>query len=633
MTLFNELKRRNVIRVAAAYLIIGWLLAQVSATLESALHMPEWFDTMIVTVMLIGFPITLIISWVYELTPEGIKKEIDIKASETILHETSKKLDYITIVAALAVIGMIIWQQLAPKELDTRVREKDKVEEVVSVNSQKDSLMPARAGTQLLGASIQNNTIAVLPFADLSKAGDQEYFSDGIAEEILNVLVRVDALQVTSRTSAFQFKGSKQGIPAIAKELKVRHVLEGSVRKSGETVRITAQLIDAQDDKHLWSETYDRPLTAENIFAIQDDISNAIVKALKRELGLTASESIVIKQSTQNLTAYELFLQARPLFHARKQLDKADALLSQAIELDPEYSQAWAMRGALQHLLVSFKFTNADVNEADQLGIQFANQAIALDANSALAYATKGFINLEANRELRGKIDYADILSDLKKAQNLNPHDATMLNWLARAYQSLGFLKKAQEIWKSCIEYEPRYYSCVGNYIYTSQDLGEYQNAVDAYQMGLMNGAIQPSVAPFEALNYFDKKLTFLTALGSVELFSGWHRTGEIYEAFQKPDNDHTELIKAALAFILNQNRDINFMWGDVIVPLGYEEQTDAELVTRFGQTSKFYNSPGFKARIKKSGVYQYWQQYGYPPQCQPVGSDDFECIKYADIK
>ena len=193
MSLFNELKRRNVIRVAAAYLVIGWLLTQVSSTLENALNLPDWFDSVIVSALLIGFPIAMLFAWAFELTPEGIKKEKDIQRDESITNITAKRLDYITVAAALGVAALFGWQQMNPPSND-----------VALVNTQtevSDSLIDFETITQ----SVNKASIAVLPFADLSPNSDQGYFSDGIAEEILNVLVRIDSLKVASRTSAFGF--------------------------------------------------------------------------------------------------------------------------------------------------------------------------------------------------------------------------------------------------------------------------------------------------------------------------------------------------------------------------------------------------------------------------------------------
>ncbi|MCH7538636.1 MAG: hypothetical protein IID57_12355 [Proteobacteria bacterium] len=203
--------------------------------------------------------------------------------------------------------------------------------------------------------------MAVLPFADLSPDGDQEYFSDGIAEEILNVLVGVDGLDMVSRTSSFQFKGRDLGIRDIAATLGVRHIVEGSVRKSGGTIRVTAQLNDADADTHLWSETYDRPLDAENLFQIQDDIANSIVSALRETLGLMELEEITVMATTKNLSAYEQYLRARPLYQNRVDLGLVIELLQQAVAQDLSFAKAWEMLAATTNLLGDYGPTDDSI--------------------------------------------------------------------------------------------------------------------------------------------------------------------------------------------------------------------------------------------------------------------------------
>lgn len=262
--LFSELKRRNIFRVAGVYAVIGWLLAQMASVLENAMNMPAWFDTMVVSCLLLGFPIAMILTWAFEMTPEGVKRTESANADEETSPKTGRGLDYL-LIGGLALVGVLI------------------------IGGQFRSSAPANpdaAPSLAQSNKIDGQSIAVLPFEDFSPDKDQAYFADGIAEELLNVLAQVDGLRVASRTSAFTFKARESSISEIATALNVGHILEGSVRKSGETLRITAQLIDTNTDEHLWSETYDRPLTAENIFEIQDEISQAIVLELNGRLDL-----------------------------------------------------------------------------------------------------------------------------------------------------------------------------------------------------------------------------------------------------------------------------------------------------------------------------------------------------------
>lgn len=623
MSLFSELKRRNVFRVAAAYVVISWLLIQVIGLAADSFSAPEWVMKMIIVVLLIGFIPALFFSWAFELTPEGIKRETDIVTEQSITNYTAKKLDVITLVAVILVAGLLFADRYFPQQITTIQTP------VTQTSATKNSVTSAQAGISSKKSSIQANTIAVLPFSDLSKNKDQEYFSDGMAEEILNVLVRVDALKVTSRTSAFQFKGQEIGIPEIAKKLKVRHVLEGSVRKSGNTLRITAQLIDAQNDKHLWSKTYDRPLTTDNIFAIQDEISHAIVEALKDALGLVSVTVVDVQKTTQNLSAYELFLQARPLFQARKELDKADALLIQAIKLDPKFAQAWAMRAALQSLMYEYGFSKTPVEQNDIKGLKFANKALSIKPNMALALAVKSKIRLNANEFLRSHYDYTEIINDYKKALSIDPHNPSTLNWIGLAYEVLGFREKALEYFNQCIDYEPRYAPCVGNAIQMNNTIGNYKIAVNLYRDNLSIGVIELGDAPFFALAQLNQQLAFISALNAPYFFPGWHRNGEIYQAYKNPQLDHAELTKAAYETLSEESKKL-LWWRFVLSPLGYANAPNHDYIDVFGTKHKNIDNPKIKSYIKEAGIYDYWQQHGYPPQCRALPKskikDDFVC-------
>ena len=269
MSFFSELKRRNVFKVAAAYIIVGWLLLQVSDTLVPALHLPEWFHSGVAFLLIIGFPLAVIFAWAFEMTPDGLKREKEVDRSQSITRVTGQKLNN-------ALIGMLVLA-LGYFVIDKFVLDPRRDAELVQ-NNQSEKLQEAGADVQG-GEEFGNKSIAVLPFVNMSDDGANEYFSDGLSEELLNLLAKIPDLKVAARTSSFQFKGKTGDIESIATQLKVANVLEGSVRKSGNQVRITAQLIKADDGYHLWSETYDR--TLENIFAVQDEIAAAVVDALK----------------------------------------------------------------------------------------------------------------------------------------------------------------------------------------------------------------------------------------------------------------------------------------------------------------------------------------------------------------
>ena len=259
MSFIAELKRRNVFRVAVAYGIVAWLLIEVAHTAFPTLQLPDWAPTLVTVLVIMGFPVALVIAWAFELTPEGIKRETAVDSADSITHQTGRKLDFIIIgVLAVAVVYFAVDKFVLETEPE-----------------------PVAEGTEQVPAAepvARERSIAVLPFVNMSSDPEQEYFSDGLSEEILNLLAKIPELKVIGRTSSFAFKGQNQDLRGIGQALGVNTVLEGSVRKSGERVRITAQLIDVSDGAHIWSESYDRTLT--DIFAVQDNVAASIIDAL-----------------------------------------------------------------------------------------------------------------------------------------------------------------------------------------------------------------------------------------------------------------------------------------------------------------------------------------------------------------
>ncbi|MFT6269209.1 MAG: TolB-like protein [Alphaproteobacteria bacterium] len=306
MTIFTELKRRNVFRVASVYLITCWLILQIISVIAPALHIPPLFGTIVTVVLAIGFPVACIFAWAFELTPDGLKLTYDVDLAESAREQTGDTINYLLAGALVIALGFIAYEKLF----------------VVSVDDDLE------------------RSIAVLPFEDMSQNKSQGYFGDGIAEEILNTLARLDKLVVISRTSSFGFKDKNLDIREIGRLLNVNYVLEGSVRKDKEKLRITAQLIDVQSGRHIWAQTYDR--TLDNVFAVQDELTFAITQALK--LNLLPEQVEHEAGMTTNPRAYELFIQARELGYKRTAdaLQQAAMLLNQAIAIDEEFYLARA---------------------------------------------------------------------------------------------------------------------------------------------------------------------------------------------------------------------------------------------------------------------------------------------------
>ncbi len=346
MALVEELKRRKVFKVAAAYLVVGWLLIQVASTVAPQLNLPEWAPRLVTFIILLGFPIALVLAWTLDVTPEGIK-----------VDRTPVGTKRIVVIAAILAALAVGWYW------KTR---------------------PAPAGT-----TADARSIAVLPFVNMSEDKSNEYFSDGISEEILNVLARMSGLHVAARTSSFTFRKQEQEIPTIARELNVRMVLEGSVRKQGERVRVTAQLIDASDGYHVWSQTYDRDL--KDIFAIQDEIAGAIANELKLKLDAAHANGTPVAD-TADLVAYQLYLKAMGLWTARgeQNLTQAEALFHAALKRDPNYAKAWA--GLALTYAILPEWSSRSFAETRPAGRDAAEHALALNPDLPEPYAALGYL-------------------------------------------------------------------------------------------------------------------------------------------------------------------------------------------------------------------------------------------------
>jgi TolB-like protein len=612
VSLFNELKRRNVFKVGTGYLVLSWVIIQVTDTAVPALHLPEWVNSLVFFLGAIGFPFALFFAWAFEITPEGVKKESEVDRDESITTKTGKKLEFAIFGLLVFGLGYFFWE--------SRI---ENVPSNTTISSEVDS-----ASAALISKKPTTNpaSIAVLAFSDLSPKGDQEYFSDGISEEILNVLVKIESLEVSSRTSSFQFKGREIGIPEIAKSLKVRHVLEGSVRKAGDTIRITAQLIDAENDKHLWSETYDRPLDVKNIFAIQDEIAHAIVKALSLTLDSKNRASIEVVPTTENLTAYDLFLKARPMFQARSQLNIADDLLKQAIELDSKFATAWEMRAALQTLKIDYGFSNAPIEEAQKLGNEFAQHALSIQPKSALAIAVMAKNKHDNLKIMRGGYKLSEIIEDFAKSLSIDPRNPSALNWRGLAYLHTGNIKLAIQDFENCQRYEPYYEPCVENYNFNIALIKPDQVALEQYIKTLDLGINKLEYVNLFTMARLKQEFIFKAITNHRKVLRGWHRHNELYQAYLNPEKTYSELSSDILDFIKTNPERNKEVIADILLRLGHY-QPGMYYGTQWDKSNqKYRQSTQFKTYMHKTGVFEYWQETGFPPQCRALGEDDFEC-------
>ncbi len=454
----QELKRRNVFKVGTAYAIAGWLIIQVVSTVSPQLEFPGWVAPFFTVLVLVGFPLSLIFAWAFELTPEGLKKSQEVNITESVTNRTGKKLNGIIITAlSMAVVFLLVERVFFAKA---------------------SILENASFETKFETASI-----AVLPFEDFSLGGDQEYFADGLSEELLNALAKVEELKVAGRTSSFKFKGQNENLSLIGQELKVDHILEGSVRKAGNRIRITAQLIKVEDGFHVWSENFDRELTIENIFDIQEEISRKVMEELKVRL-LPQLEEDLKTNPTDDIEAYNAYLAATQL-EVTDELDdlrKAVEKYKEAIRIDPSFSLAYA-RLAYVYGDLNWK-GNLSLEDMKDLMRENIDRALLIDGNEGKAYEALGYyyLNIEDNQKaletyeraielLPGDsevlVGYHDVLHEfsrhddshkiLEKAYQIDPLNPDIAAHLGGHYVNLGEAERGMKLFDKVLERYPDY--------------------------------------------------------------------------------------------------------------------------------------------------------------------------------
>ncbi len=456
MSIFEELRRRNVFRVGIAYVVVGWLVTQVLEVVLESFGSPDWVMKTVLVVLAAGLPIALIFAWAFEMTPEGIKKEKDVDRSQSITQKTGRKLDFAIIFILLAALGYFAWDKF------------------VLTPAQQAELTASTQLDEAAAAESTEKSIAVLPFVNMSSDAEQEYFSDGISEEILNALAKVKELQVAGRTSSFAFKGQNQDLRLIGATLGVDHILEGSVRKSGTTVRITAQLIQVDSGFHLWSETYDRELI--DVFAIQDEIATAILKELKATL--LEGEETAVKVARADPKAYEMYLLARQRLYERTEptIEFAADLLDRAIAIDPEYAPAYAQRGIATLLLSegAGAYGEIPLAQAQAQGRLYLDKALELDPMLAEAWAGLGLYYLGEPTV----VSWQQGIEVLQKALALNPALMDASNWLNNTYMLLGRPGAARQVVMDMIERDPLYRPGIRNAINSFNLFGQQEQAL-----------------------------------------------------------------------------------------------------------------------------------------------------------
>jgi TolB-like protein len=468
MSLLRELKRRNVFRVGAAYVVLAWLLIQVSDTVLPRLQLPEWSVTLVIALLSLGFPVVLFFAWAFEYTPEGLKKEKDIDRSESITHMTGRKLDYVIIGMLLVAVSYFGIDRFVFEPARNAAQQRDHSDRLAAAVEEGRKA----AATEQAAVAPNDKSIAVLPFVNMSDDAGNEYFSDGISEELLNLLSKIPELRVISRSSAFSYKGKDLKLAQVAAELNVAHILEGSVRKAGQRVRITAQLIEASSDSHLWSETYDRQL--DDIFAIQDEIAATVVEQLK----VTLLGAVPQVQET-DAKAYALYLQARHLGRqvTAEGFEQSIALYEQALAIDPEYADAWD--GLAGNYVNQAAMGLLPVAEGYTMARAAVERALAIDPDHAAAHDSLGWIAMMHDHNL------AQSARHFERALELDPGDPRIIGHAAELLISLGRLDEAIALEEYYVARDPVNPAGHGNlglkYLYA----GRWDEAIAVFQTAL----------------------------------------------------------------------------------------------------------------------------------------------------
>jgi TolB-like protein/Flp pilus assembly protein TadD len=559
--------------------------------------------------LIIGFVPTLIFSWVYELTPEGVKKESEINQQDSIASHTGKRLDLVVIIMIAVAIGLFVFDRFADQGGRNEVAGSDP-------NSTVDPAQTASPAAK----TIITPSIAVLPFANMSTDAENGYFADGISEEILNLLADVKELSVASRTSAFAFKGKDTPIPEIAVALGVNFVLEGSVRKSGEKVRVTAQLIDAGSDRHLWSETYDR--TLDDIFAIQDEIAGAIGDALQIELLGDRGEQVQSEEIDPEI--YALFLQARHEMRLRgeDQIRRSVAMLQQVVEAEPEFARGHVLLGEA-HLLSVDSENDWKVPEASKVQARMhAKLARAINPKLAGIYLILGQL---------AETDVVARYESFTRAIEIEPEEPRPYHWRAILFLETGELDRAYADARKAVRLEPGNVGAVGTLALALQSMGLQQQAIVVFeQQADLGRALDFESLGFAQLAHGDLDAaedSLDTLVAREDVNSGFYaalidaardpgQLPRLQQAIEQGLHKTSYTLLGALAALGR---------GDELMAAGQDQPESFLYAIWRPGFQEIRRDPRFQAILKSQGVTDYWLKYGAPPDCRPVG-DSFEC-------
>jgi adenylate cyclase len=619
---FAELKRRNVYKVAVAYIVAGWALAQGIAQVLPVFDAPNWLIRLLVVLIIIGLPIALAMAWAFELTPEGLKRT---EAADVAPSRRSKDQAwiYIVVIAGVISIGLFFLGRYTAQR----------------ASAAKNGWLSPTAG------SLPEKSVAVLPFVNMSSDQENTYFVDGLTEEILNRVAEIGGLKVPGRTSSFAFKNQNRDLRQIGATLGVSHVLEGSVRKAGDRLRITVQLVRTADGFHLWSQSYDRKL--DDVFAIQEEIARAVAGGLSLQLKLQPQ---IAQQPTRDMAAYNDYLEARGLIAQRdsEKLQRAIGLLQSATQRDAQFAKAWGALAQAQALIPYYR--RVRVSDAEELAEAAARKALTIDDSLAAAHSALADV-------LRDRLDWANSEREYQHALELSPGEAEIHNQYAQMLMRVGHMDSALEHGNRASELDPLAWvppSIVaivhlsrGEFDQTHEFLARSEKlvaqpigfqilakllyALSTHDAALSQQTIQTLAArrssSHEVANQDDRKLLEIAEQALRAFNSDPHSVPDLGRAFTDARRNGAShflfLPFAAVAAAVNQRDvaldvfeeelrspylfDISLIWVPVFRPLRGE--------------------PRFKELLIKTKMPQYWRTAGWGEFCHAKGANDFECV------
>jgi len=603
---FAELKRRNVYKVVVAYIVAGWALSQGVAQVFPVFDVSNWIIRLIVLLIIIGLPIALVLAWMFEITPQGIKRTEIADAMPAAARKKKHAWIYVVVIGAAISIGLFFLGRYSAENATPR-------------QSEAATASPAKS-------------IAVLPFNDLSPNHDQESFSDGMAEEILNALAHIKDLKVVGRASSFFYKGKNVSLKQIGSELGVANILEGSVRKQGEQVRITSALSRAADGLQVWSKNYNGTLA--NIFDLQESFARDIAGELNVVLA-DPSEARLVDKPTDNAQAYALFIEAQTLVSRRvgDSLPRAIALLKEATRLDPKFARAWGKLAVA--LAVEPQYAGADWQTNWAAAEPAAHRAITLDPKSAEAYAALGYIDFSRRR-------YRDMVEPAQRAVAIDPNDITANFWLANQLAATGRTAEAETVNGRALKADPGNALVIFYEALLRWRTGDINTAVklakrvDAWR-GPLAGMILCQVAAKDGDDERGAE-EFARGFGAFRTDFSKEDFAAIYRGVYRDEAAR----KAALAIVARHPNDE--MAGTMLLMLGEPEQSFALFERSSSGLSDGYlnwlwlpqdfarkarQHPAFQDFANRIGLVDYWKQNRWPDICQPAperGPDAFTC-------